>query len=52
MGDHFGNSWYGLGFSLFHSIDPYLLARRTGGKEMEKSVEDCSPSFLLDSLAR
>ena len=52
MGDHFGDSWYGLGFSSYHSLDPSLLARSTGGKEREKGLEGGSPLPLLDSLAR
>ena len=51
MEDHFGDGWYGLGFSLFRSTDPYLLARSTGRKETETSVEGSSPFSLLDNLA-
>ena len=39
VGDNFGDSWYELGFSSFRSLDPSLLARSTGGKETEKSLD-------------
>ena len=52
MGDNFGNGWYELGFSSYHSLDPSLLARSKGGKEIEKSLEHGSPLPLLGSLAR
>ena len=52
MGDNFGDSWYGMGFSSFRSLDPSLLASSTGGKELEKSLEGGSPLSILDSLVR
>ena len=51
MGDNFGDSWYGLGFSSFRSLDPSFLARSTGGKETENFLEGGSSLSLLDSLA-
>ena len=52
MGDHFGDNWYGVCFSYFRSPDPSLLARSTGGKETEKSLEGGSPFSLFHSLAQ
>ena len=52
VGDHFGDSWYGLGFSIFRSTDPYIWQGAWVGKKQKKVCEGGSPLSLLDSLAR